>query len=64
MKARVFFEAMGQSCRSRGHNWGATKILCGGRRSTLGFYDLPKFAQEAIARGHLLQGGFAVGKAT
>jgi hypothetical protein len=55
MKARTFFEAIGRSCRSRGFDWSATKRIAGGSGSVLAFYGLPKFAQQAVARGHLLQ---------
>lgn len=49
MKARVRFEAWGQSMRSRGFPWWLVKKVTN-------FYSLPAFAQEAIARGHMLQG--------
>lgn len=46
MKARVWFEARGQSMRARGFNWREAKVL-------IGLYALPKWAQRAFARGHL-----------
>lgn len=48
MKARVWFEAQGQRMRSRGYNWHEAKVL-------IGLYSLPKWAQQAFARGNLLQ---------
>lgn len=49
MKARHYFEALGRSYRSRGLGWSLAK-------AAVGLHSLPKFAQEAFARGHLLQG--------
>jgi hypothetical protein len=48
MKARVWFEAQGQSLRSRGYTWPEVKAL-------LRLYQLPRWAQSAVARGHLNQ---------
>lgn len=49
MKARTYFEAWGQSLRSRGVPWHLAKRITN-------LYALPPFAQQAIARGHMLQG--------
>jgi hypothetical protein len=46
MKARAWFEARGQSLRARGVTWQELKFLTG-------LYRLPKFAQSALARGHM-----------
>jgi hypothetical protein len=48
MKARIHFERVGRSLRSRGFSWAQAKSLTA-------LYTLPAFAQAAIARGHLLQ---------
>jgi hypothetical protein len=48
MKARVWFQAQGQRMRSRGFNWHEAKVL-------IGLYSLPRWAQQAVARGHLNQ---------
>jgi hypothetical protein len=50
MKARVWFEAQGQSLRARGYNWTDLKVL-------MRLYELPKFAQSALARGHINAAG-------
>jgi hypothetical protein len=55
MKARVWFEAQGQRLRSRGFNWHQAKVL-------IGLYSLPRWAQSAVARGHLNQGVGEVGR--
>ena len=48
MKARKWFESRGQSLRSQGFTWHEAKILTR-------LYTLPRWAQAAIARGHMLQ---------
>lgn len=46
MKARIWFEAQGQSMRARGFNWHEAKVL-------IRLYSLPAFARRAFAHGHL-----------
>lgn len=49
MKAKTWFESRGRAMRSAGYTWPEVK-------RTLNLYALPKWAQSAIARGHMLQG--------